>query len=147
MGCAASISVAAGSAAQAVSQQKFTNGVGHSARASGELSRYFGGPYLEGRLYEGHAYEESYFDGHQTFCYNAPDGVVQVWQHALHLGGPEAESGSMTVLYHYTNEFCFRNVVNMEQMSSQLFASLTDQRAHFGYGVYATQWQSSRYIK
>ena len=45
----------------------------------------------------------------------------------------------LCVLYHYTQELAFRNVANMEQTTSELFASLVDSRAHFGKGVYCTQ--------
>ena len=45
----------------------------------------------------------------------------------------------MDVLYHYTDELPFRNVGDLEQMAAQLFASLKDDRAHFGKGLYATQ--------
>ena len=45
----------------------------------------------------------------------------------------------MVVLYHYTDELAFRNVGNLEQTAAQLFASLVDERAHFGKGLYATQ--------
>ena len=45
----------------------------------------------------------------------------------------------MVVLYHYTHDLAFRNVGNLEQTAAQLFASLKEDRAHFGKGVYATQ--------
>ena len=38
-----------------------------------------------------------------------------------------------------TNELAFRNVANLEQETAELFASLLDERAHFGKGVYCTQ--------
>ena len=45
----------------------------------------------------------------------------------------------MVILFHYTDELAFHNVGNLEQTAAQLFASLVDERAHFGQGVYATQ--------
>ena len=45
----------------------------------------------------------------------------------------------MVTLYHYTDELAFHNVGNLEQTAAQLFASLVDERAHFGKGLYATQ--------
>ena len=45
----------------------------------------------------------------------------------------------MVVLYHYTDELAFLNIGNMEQTAAQLFASLVEERAHFGQGVYATR--------
>ena len=42
-------------------------------------------------------------------------------------------------LYHYTDDLAFRNVGNLEQTAAQLFASLKDERAHFGKGLYAAQ--------
>ena len=42
-------------------------------------------------------------------------------------------------LYHYTHDLAFRNVGDLDQMAAQLFASLKDDRAHFGQGVYATK--------
>ena len=43
------------------------------------------------------------------------------------------------MLYHYTNELCFHNIGNLDQMAAELFASLEDGRAHFGKGIYASQ--------
>ena len=45
----------------------------------------------------------------------------------------------VVTLYHYTDEKAFCNVGNLEQTAAQLFASLVDERAHFGKGLYATQ--------
>ena len=45
----------------------------------------------------------------------------------------------MVVLYHYTDDLAFQNVGNLEQTAAQLFASLADERAHFGQGLYATR--------
>ena len=45
----------------------------------------------------------------------------------------------VVTLYHYTDEKAFCNVGNLEQTAAQLFASLVDERAHFGQGLYATQ--------
>jgi len=107
----------------------------------GELSSYFLSSYLEGGVYAGHVYEEDYVGEFPTFRFDAPDGPVHVWQYALHLWSPETEKAKLVVLFHYTNEFCFRNIANMEQNAAQLFASLRDDRAHFGKGVYATQFE------
>ena len=48
-------------------------------------------------------------------------------------------SEDVVTLYHYTDELAFRNVGNLEQSAAELFASLTDERAHFGKGLYTTQ--------
>ena len=114
---------------------------GSFVRGSGELTAYFRGPYLEGRLYEGHAYEKDSVGECRTFRFDAPDGAVHVWQHALLIRGDETTNDNLIPLFHYTGELPFRNIVNMEQISSQVFASLTDERAHFGFGVYASQWE------
>ena len=45
----------------------------------------------------------------------------------------------MVVLYHYTDDLAFQNVGNLEQTAAQLFASLAEERAHFGQGLYATR--------
>ncbi|CAE7372063.1 NPHP3, partial [Symbiodinium sp. KB8] len=71
------------------------------------------------------------------------DGLVRVWRHALDLR--DAQRGScqqdLCVLYHYTHELAFRNVANKKQTTAELFASLLDSRAHFGKGVYCTQYE------
>ena len=77
---------------------------------------------------------------------------VDCWKHLFHeigissltVGGftflAKYETGeAVKILYHYSDELAFRNVGNLEQTAAQLFASLTDDRAHFGFGVYATQ--------
>ena len=45
----------------------------------------------------------------------------------------------MVVLYHYTDDLAFQNVGNLDQTAAQLFASLAEERAHFGQGLYATR--------
>ena len=71
------------------------------------------------------------------------DGLVSVWRHALDLR--DVQGGScqqdFCVLYHYTHELAFRNVANKKQTTAELFASLLDSRAHFGKGVYCTQYE------
>lgn len=113
-----------------------------------DLSRWFSGPYLQGEMLDGAAqYEGDCVDDVPTFRYDAADGPVHVWQHALDLrskarGTPGTEVPFM-VAYHYSNELCFRNVGNLEQKAAELFASLVLKRAHFGQGVYATQHEPS----
>eukprot|EP00439_Symbiodinium_sp_Y106_P057323 s1397_g8.t1 len=105
-------------------------GAGACASASsealgrGELSKYFSDPYLKGEVYKGSLYSHGAMDEVSTFDYSAPDGPRR----------PRS-----TGLYHYTQERAFRNVADMEQTTSELFASLVDSRAHFGKGVYCTQ--------
>ncbi|CAE7570368.1 Klc, partial [Symbiodinium sp. CCMP2456] len=77
----------------------------------------------------------------RTFCYASRDGPVHVWQHALNL--QDEDSSEVIVLYHYSNELCFQNVANLEQTTAELFASLVEGRAHFGQGVYTTQYEPS----
>ena len=102
----------------------------------GELSHYFAGPYLQGKLFEGKDYEEVELGELRTFrqgavpkccsllrCtqarvrasrYECADGTVEVWQHALDLRDLEADEHSasgdeLMVLYHYTNELALRD--------------------------------------
>ncbi|OLQ15585.1 Nephrocystin-3 [Symbiodinium microadriaticum] len=105
---------------------------------SAELSDYYAQRYLAGELYTGRCYREDGLGELLTYKYEAPDGDVHVWRHAFDLtpfGGGE----KVVTLYHYTDELAFCNVGNMEQTASELFASLVDERAHFGKGLYATQ--------
>ena len=59
-----------------------------------------------------------------------------LWTLVLQSTGPCED---VITLYHYTDELAFRNVGNLEQSAAELFASLTDERAHFGKGLYTTQ--------
>ncbi|CAE7359291.1 Klc, partial [Symbiodinium sp. KB8] len=77
----------------------------------------------------------------KIFSYASRDGPVHVWQHALNL--QDQDSSDVIVLYHYSNELCFQNVGNLEQTTAELFASLVEGRAHFGQGVYTTQYEPS----
>ncbi|CAE7273498.1 klc-2 [Symbiodinium natans] len=109
-----------------------------------ELSEYFSGPYLEGKLYSGSDYSRDLAGDAQTFKYEAPDGPVHVWQFAfdardLHTSGDD----DFVVLYHYCNELAFTNICNEQQTAAELFASLVDTRAHFGKGIYATRHEPS----
>ena len=110
-----------------------------------ELSQYFAGGYLRGELFVGEQYIEGSIDGQlRTFRFDADDGPVHVWQHALDLRDLlPADDGEIVVLYHYTNAVGFQNVANLEQTASELFASLEDCRAHFGMGVYTSQHEPS----
>ena len=71
---------------------------------------------------------------HWFMLYCAPGNSL--WALILQSTGPCED---VVTLYHYTDELAFRNVGNLEQSAAQLFASLTDERAHFGKGLYATQ--------
>ena len=104
-------------------------------------SKYFLGPYLEGKLPTLSLYSEGSLGELKTLVYGAPDGRVHVWAYALDLRDtqPGLDPGGLCVLYHLTNELAFRNVANLEQETAELFASLLDERAHFGKGVYCTQ--------
>ena len=62
--------------------------------------------------------------------------ITLLWTLVQQSAGPCEE---VVILYHYTNELAFHNVGNLEQTAAQLFASLVDERAHFGKGLYATQ--------
>ncbi|CAE7277931.1 KLC1 [Symbiodinium microadriaticum] len=101
-----------------------------------ELSKYFLGPYLEGKIYEGSQYSEGGLDGLFTFDFEASDGSVSVWRYALDLRDAQHGAGEedLCVLYHYTNRKGFLNVANEDQATAELFASLLDSRAHFGQG-------------
>ncbi|CAE7938677.1 KLC1 [Symbiodinium sp. KB8] len=110
-----------------------------------ELSKYFLGPYLEGKIYEGSQYSEGGLDGLFTFDFEASDGSVSVWRYALDLRDAQHGAGEedLCVLYHYTNRKGFLNVANEDQATAELFASLLDSRAHFGQGIYCTQHEPS----
>ena len=119
-------------------------------RDTSQLSKYFKKPYIEGHIFSSSLYHEDAIGELVTYRYDAPDGPIQVWQYAFDLRSffPDAlekSKGEALVLYHYTNEFCFQNVANVEQMSATIFASLVDERAHFGKGVYATQHEPAHW--
>ena len=105
---------------------------------SAERSDYYAQRYLAGELYTGRFYRESGLQEVLTYKYEAPDGDVHVWRHAFDLK-PFGRGEKVVTLYHYTDELAFSNVGNMEQTASELFASLVDERAHFGKGLYASQ--------
>ena len=117
----------------------------HKALGRAELSPYFAGSYLRGELFQGEQYVNDLVGGLRTFRFDAEDGPVHVWQHAfdLRLQGFPGDVGEIVVLYHYTNALGFQNAANLEQTTSELFASLTDSRAHFGKGVYTSQHEPS----
>ncbi|CAE7173956.1 GST1 [Symbiodinium microadriaticum] len=106
-----------------------------------ELSAYFSGQYLKGELYEGRYYKEDAVNDIPTFRYDGPDGTIQTWQHAFNLQDLAPAADGVIILYHYTNELGFQNVGNMRQSAAELFASLVAERAHFGKGVYTTQYE------
>ncbi|CAE7487562.1 nphp3, partial [Symbiodinium sp. CCMP2456] len=108
---------------------------------SSELSAYFSGQYLKGELYEGRYYKEDAVNDIPTFRYDGPDGTIQTWQHAFNLQDLAPAADGVIILYHYTNELGFQNVGNMRQSAAELFASLVAERAHFGKGVYTTQYE------
>ncbi|CAJ1408785.1 unnamed protein product [Effrenium voratum] len=104
-----------------------------------ELSSYFKEKYLNGELFEGSSYAKSSLSEIATYTFKGADGETQVWQHAFDLRAFGNEGEDLIILYHYTNELGFRNVGDLKQSAAQLFASLADDRAHFGQGVYTTQ--------
>ena len=104
-----------------------------------ELSKYFAHGYLQGEVFSSSQYRRAHLDQIGTWEYDAPDGPVQIWCHAFDLRSWGQRPDDVIVLYHYTNQLCFQNVGDLHQTESQLFASLTDSRAHFGKGVYASQ--------
>ena len=106
----------------------------------GELSSYFARGYGDGECFQGQRYTEDVVSGIPTYRSDTADGPVHVWRHAFDLRGlGDGVCKDPLTLYHYTNGLCFRNVGNMTQSSSELFASLLDERAHFGKGLYASQ--------
>eukprot|EP00439_Symbiodinium_sp_Y106_P065855 s537_g10.t1 len=94
-----------------------------SALGPAELSDYFANGYLRGELFQGTQYSQDEVRELLTFRFDAADGPVHVWR----------------TWWYYTHNLAFANVANLEQTAAQLFASLTDSRAHFGKGVYASQ--------
>eukprot|EP00929_Paragymnodinium_shiwhaense_P008749 TRINITY_DN11270_c0_g1_i8.p1 TRINITY_DN11270_c0_g1~~TRINITY_DN11270_c0_g1_i8.p1 ORF type:complete len:307 (+),score=34.54 TRINITY_DN11270_c0_g1_i8:270-1190(+) len=92
--------------------------------AAADLSAYFAGPYLDGELLRS-----------EHYCYDI------FAEHAFDLRSraSNTKKGDAIVLYHFTDELGFKNVANLQQETSNIFASLLESRAHFGQGVYATQ--------
>ncbi|CAJ1332051.1 unnamed protein product [Effrenium voratum] len=88
-----------------------------------ELSEYFKEKYLKGELFEGIKHTKNSISRIRTYMFKGRDGDTQ----------------DLIILYHYTNELGFRNVGDLKQSAAQLFASLADDRTHFGQGVYTTQ--------
>ena len=114
------------------------------ALARGELSQYFAGPYLQGKPYEGTAYVARTIGEIATLRYEASDGPIQTWSYAFDLRDltdASIDDKDFIVIYHYTNELAFKNVGNLAQTAAELFASLVDSRAHFGKGIYGTQYE------
>ena len=62
--------------------------------------------------------------------------ITLLWTLVQQSAGPWED---VVILYHYTDQLAFSNVGNLEQTAAQLFASLVDERALFGKGLYATQ--------
>lgn len=80
------------------------------ALGTADLSGFFRKTYVDGGLYDGLSYTEDIVEGSQpTYRYDAPDGPVHVWRHALDLCGSHEEE-DVIVLYHYTNLLGFMNV-------------------------------------
>ncbi|CAE7245671.1 kidins220, partial [Symbiodinium microadriaticum] len=70
--------------------------------------------------------------------FDASDGPVHAWQHALDLRDPACDE--VVVLYHYTNALAFESIANW---TAELLASLLEKRTQFGEGVYASQHEPS----
>ena len=105
-----------------------------------DLSEYFVGRYLEGEVFEKDSYENGQIEaGLPIYKFEGADGPTFVWQFAFDLRGFGQKSENIRVLYHYSNELAFLNVGNSQLSAAEIFASLVDERAHFGKGVYATQ--------
>ncbi|CAE7461869.1 Klc4, partial [Symbiodinium necroappetens] len=93
------------------------------ALGTADLSGFFRKTYVDGGLYDGLCYKEDIVEGSQpTYRYDAPDGPVHVWRHALDLCGSHEEE-DVIVLYHYTNLLGFMNVSNVQQTTSGLYAT------------------------
>eukprot|EP00438_Fugacium_kawagutii_P029755 Skav215809 [mRNA] locus=scaffold3885:170099:175211:+ [translate_table: standard] len=104
--------------------------------------------YLFGELLRSDKYHVCWFGSSQesqeipVFRFDAPDGPVMIWQDAFDLRSFGKHGEEIKVLYHYTNEKGFRNVTNEEQSFGEVWASFGD-RAHFGSGVYTTQYEAA----
>ncbi|CAE7246149.1 METTL4 [Symbiodinium sp. CCMP2592] len=125
------------------------------ANVPGELSRHFLGGYFHGELLTSKQYQDDHFDEVASYRYDselkaspaslAPGeepppthGPIHVWRHAVDLR-TNGELQDIMVLYHYTGMTGFMNVASLEQSMAELRASLVDERAHFGFGIYASQ--------
>ncbi|CAE7455122.1 Klc2 [Symbiodinium natans] len=127
-----------------LSTDEVSAGAAAEALERGELSRWFLGPYLEGTPYAGEQYSPDQVGKLYTFRYDAADGPVHVWRHCLNLRPAVNErQEECIVLYHYTSELGFENVANTNYEDATVFASLVDSRAHFGKGVYVSQYEPS----
>ncbi|CAE7328763.1 Nphp3 [Symbiodinium necroappetens] len=105
-----------------------------------DLSEYFVGRYLDGEVFEKDSYEKGQIEaGLPIYKFEGADGPTFVWQFAFDLRGFGQKGENIRVLYHYSNELAFLNVGNSQLSAAEIFASLVDERAHFGKGVYATQ--------
>ncbi|CAE7799066.1 kidins220, partial [Symbiodinium sp. CCMP2456] len=106
-----------------------------------ELSAYFAHGYLHGELLESAQYTLDYVGELRTFRFDASDGPVHVWQHAMDLRDPACDG--FVVLYHYTNALAFESIANSAKSAAELLSSLMEKRAQFGEGVYASQHEPS----
>ncbi|CAK9021343.1 Nephrocystin-3 [Durusdinium trenchii] len=108
----------------------------HFGCENGKFGGYHNGELL---MQKGDTYIRDYFGLFDTATYKfeAPDGNVVVWRCAIDLR-KSTHDMDFKVLYHFTDEMGFVNIVGCEKSINQIFASFKD-RAHFGDGVYATQ--------
>jgi len=125
----------------------------------GRLTSYFLGSYHQGNLFESTQYEYLEFNGFDdgqlqgksesisALVFNPGDeyGPVVVWADALDLRPyvPPGSGGRLFVLYHYTDELAFRNIVDARLSVTTVFASLINKRVHFGLGLYCTAKEPS----
>mmetsp|Transcript_30896 Transcript_30896/g.54322 ORF Transcript_30896/g.54322 Transcript_30896/m.54322 type:complete len:127 (-) Transcript_30896:9-389(-) len=98
----------------------------------GELNHYFEGSYLCGESFHSAQYKYRSYLETSMFEYTASDGKIRVWAHALDLRCFAPKDHATTVLFHYTSEMAFMNLTSQALDTVELFASLVEERAHFG---------------
>ena len=67
------------------------------------------------------------------------DADISVWGDAVDLAGPDADPETLVVLFHYTGPVPFANIVDDNREAAELWASLQEENALFGPGVYASE--------
>ncbi|CAK9027450.1 Nephrocystin-3, partial [Durusdinium trenchii] len=110
-----------------------------NVKREASLKDYFEKGYKEGLVFD----HKDYRHDAKDWCWvHTKLGVnVKVWQDALDLTASDASD--VQCLFHYTNEFGFRNITDLRKTAVELFASLRtagkDANAWWGKGVYSVR--------
>ncbi|CAK9095558.1 unnamed protein product, partial [Durusdinium trenchii] len=102
------------------------------------LKDYFEKGYKEGLVFDHKEYRHDAKD----WCWVHTELGVKVWQDALDLT-QASDASDVQCLFHYTNEFGFRNITDLRKTAVELFASLVTSgekaNAWWGKGVYSVK--------